>query len=124
MWKAVERHIKAGNMFFGAMEPMDDAHVLWDYIKHRSPFILSATGHTQGAAEEKRDWVRRHLGHETANTAVFVRDARNKAEYAQSGWLLIDDRTKAIDPWVEAGGIGILHKNANHTIAQLKELGV
>lgn len=123
-WKAIAVHVRRGKQFFAAMDPMTDAFVLWDYIKHRAPEICSATGHLKGAADEKRMWVRKHLGDETANIAHFVRDARDKAQFAAPTHILIDDRHKAIDPWVEAGGIGILHKDAKRTIAQLKELGL
>jgi hypothetical protein len=36
--------------------------------------------------------------------------------------ILVDDRNKSIDPWVEAGGIGVLHKSVPDTIGQLREL--
>ena len=55
------------------------------------------------------------------NTAAVGAD---KHEYAAPNHILIDDRDKAILPWREAGGIGILHTSANDTIAQLKELGL
>jgi len=123
-WKRIEMHVRKGGSFFEDMKPMVDAFVLWDYIKHRSPTICSATGHVVGAAQEKRNWVRRHLGVETANSARFVRDGRMKAQYAHPLAILIDDRKKVLDPWIEAGGIGILHTSADRTIAQLKEMGL
>lgn len=125
-WKAIERHVKSGGKFFEIMEPLDDAFVLWEYLQGlNKPLVInSATGHVIGASGEKRNWVRRHLGHEVANSARFVRDAVHKSQYAGPTKLLIDDRRKAIDPWVAAGGIGILHVNAHLTIAQLKEMGL
>ena len=125
-WKRIERHVKAGNPFFAAMTPLEDAFILWEYLLSTGkPLVIcSATGHVIGASGEKRDWVRRHLGHEIANSARFVRDAVNKAQYATPTTVLIDDRRKAIEPWVAAGGIGVLHTSALTTIAHLKELGV
>jgi len=35
---------------------------------------------------------------------------------------LIDDLPRNIDPWIEAGGIGILHKNTEDTIKKLKKI--
>ena len=35
---------------------------------------------------------------------------------------MIDDRPKNIEAWENAGGIGILHKSAKHTIDELKKL--
>ena len=123
-WKHVERHVKQGKPFFAAMSPMEDAYKLWNYVEKHSPTILSATGHIFGAGKEKRAWVRDHLGASVAEKAIFVRNSRDKAKYATSISILIDDRTKSITPWVEAGGIGILHTTTELTIKQLKELGL
>lgn len=123
-WKAIGAHVRAGNKFFEDMEPLDDAFVLWEFLKTLEvpKVICSATGHLVGASEEKRAWVRAHLGHETANSARFVRDGHLKAQYATPTTILIDDRPKVLAPFIEAGGIGILHTSAESTIAQLKEI--
>lgn len=123
-WKHIGRHVKQGNPFFAAMCPMDDAFHLWNCVLKYNPTILSATGHIFGAGNEKRAWVRDHLGAATADKAIFVRNSRDKAKYASPTSILIDDRTKSITPWVEAGGIGILHKSAELTIRELKEYGL
>lgn len=123
-WKAVDKWVRAGKPFFGAMDPTDDAFVLWDYIEPYFPTILSATGHIHTAKHEKRDWVARHLGDTIAGMALFVRTSSDKAQYAAPNHILIDDRLKSIEPWIEAGGIGILHTSAEDTIEQLKQLGV
>lgn len=125
-WKSIERHVKSGGLFFEAMEPMADAFTLWEYLNELNvPVVInSATGHVLGAAQEKRNWVRRHLGHEAANHAIFVRDAVNKSSYATPTTVLIDDRRKAIDPWIERGGIGVHHINAMMTIQHLKDIGL
>ena len=49
-----------------------------------------------------------------------------KQKYAKKNGvpnILIDDWKKNIVEWEAAGGIGILHKSASATIAQLKKLG-
>lgn len=123
-WKHIGRHVKQGHPFFAAMNPLADAFHLWNYVVKHQPTILSATGHIFGAGEEKRMWVRQHLGSDAAHRAIFVRNSRDKAKYASATAILIDDRKKSIDPWVEAGGVGILHTSAELTIKQLKELGL
>lgn len=123
-WKHIERHVKQGNPFFAAMGMMHDAYRLWNYVAPYGPTILSATGHIFGAGKEKRAWVRDHLGAGVADKAIFVRKSQDKAKHATPTSILIDDRTKSITPWVEAGGIGILHKNAELTIRELKEYGI
>ncbi len=121
-WAKVAKLGKEGKEFFGAMEPMPDAFELWDYVKKYDPIILSATGHHRNAASEKREWVRRHLGDRFANTAIFVTSASDKAQYAKPFAVLIDDRKKAIDPWIESGGVGVHHVSAEDSIDQLKAL--
>lgn len=123
-WKMIAIHVKKGGKFFEEMDMMDDAPVLWDYIKHRDPIICSATGHIRGAKDEKRASVRAKLGDDVANRAQFVRDASQKGEHAAPGRVLIDDRQKALDSFIAAGGMGILHTSAADTIAQLRELGL
>lgn len=125
-WKMIEQHVKTGKPFFSAMRPMDDARVLWGYLNTLSipKYICTATGHIRGAGEEKREWIRKHLGHDVANQARIVRNGEDKSRYASPTTILIDDRRKVVDPWVAAGGVGILHVSAANTIANLKELGL
>lgn len=123
-WGRVARMGKEGKMFFGAMDPMADAFDLWSYVEKYDPIILSATGHHHNAENEKREWVRRHLGDRFANTAIFVTSASDKAQYASPTSVLIDDRAKAIHPWIDAGGIGVHHVSAEDSIDQLIGLGI
>ncbi|MCK9369633.1 hypothetical protein M0R04_06975 [Candidatus Dojkabacteria bacterium] len=124
-WKRVRRWIENGNKFFEDMDPMPDAHILWDYIKKYDPTVLTAIGSAcKGASGEKLSWVRKHLGSRAASTAIMVQTSADKAQYAKPYCVLIDDREKSIDPWRAAGGIGILHVSALDTVAQLKKLGL
>lgn len=120
-WHTIGRMAHHGYEFWGVMDPMEDAFDLWNYIKDRAPEILSATGHVGNAAVEKHKWVATHLGDVTVH---LVRKSKDKAEFAAAHHILIDDREKSIEPWVAAGGIGILHTSAAVTIRQLKELGL
>ena len=120
-WQTVGWMAKNGKPFWGAMDPIPDAFVLWDYVKRYNPEILSATGHVGNATEEKHEWIKKHLGNVPTN---LVRKSADKAQFAAPNHILIDDRAKALDPFIAAGGIGILHKSAAETIRQLKELGL
>jgi len=123
-WGAVDRYMKSGKPFFSAMSPMKDAMELWGYVKKYDPEILTATGHvqTQTVLKEKPAWVAKNIGdHVKVN---MVAKSSEKAKFAGPNVILIDDRRKSIDPWVAAGGIGILHTSAENTIKQLKELGL
>lgn len=122
-WKRIIDHVRAGNQFFGAMKPLPDAMELWRYIGKHPHFILTAAGpRIPRAEEEKRAWARKHFG--TGVRVEVVESAKAKSRFAAPNVILIDDRAKAIDPWVAAGGIGILHTSAAKTIAALQELGL
>lgn len=124
MWKMIANYQKQfGPILWRNFDTMPDAYDLWNYIKKYNPQILTATGPAQyNAAQQKRGWVTEHFG---SNVRVNVTEAaRDKAQYAKPNAILIDDKLKAINPWVAAGGIGILHTSAANTIRQLKELGL
>lgn len=123
-FKNLEQHMSTNNKFFEIMDPIPDAMHLWNYVKKYHPVILSSTGRIPGAEEEKRAWVRKHLGGAVASSALFVKKASEKALYAGPNHILIDDKVKAIDPWIAASGIGILHTTAASTIEKLTELGL
>lgn len=121
MWHAIHSY-DAKHPFFYDLEKMPDFDELFDfvieYFDHDTIGFLTASGHTPvDAPQQKRRWIRRYVG--DYNTIV-VPKSLDKAQYAKPNIILIDDRAKSIDPWVEAGGIGILHTNAKDTIAQLK----
>lgn len=122
MWKAVTKFSEDGGELWFNLPLMDDAHQLWDYVKRHDHEILSATGKkSYNAAEQKRRWISKHFGNVKVN---LVQKAVEKAGHARPGDILIDDKMKAIQPWRDAGGIGILHTSAADTIRQLKELGM
>lgn len=120
-WQTIGWMAKNGKPFWGTMDPMPDANQLWTYVKKYNPEILSATGHVGNATSEKHDWVKRHLGNVKVH---LVQKSSDKSQFAAPNHILIDDRQKSIEPFLAAGGIGILHKSAADTISQLKELGI
>ena len=65
----------------------------------------------------KTKWIEKHL---TPNPTKIIYEP-NKEKYAHPSAIIIDDRSKVIDPWIAAGGIGILHVDGrlDNTIAQL-----
>lgn len=123
MWKSIGWHQKNGGQLWLELPLMSDAQVLWDYVKKYDPQILSAAGNASfGAEAQKHKWVAKHFG---TNVVVnIVEKAVLKAEFAAPGFILIDDKLKAINPWRAAGGTGVLHSSAADTIEQLKVLGL
>lgn len=123
MWKALGEYQKQGGEFFYELGPMADASTLWSYVARYNPEVLTAAGNPEyNADQQKRRWVSENIG---PNVKVNVtRKSRDKAQYADKNHILIDDKEKSINPWIAAGGIGILHTSAEDTIAQLKKLGI
>lgn len=53
---------------------------------------------------------------------MFGPYSKDKHRHCKLGDILIDDRSSNIEEWRAAGGIGILHKNYEDTLSQLKKL--
>lgn len=121
MWDYIMKETETNKWFYN-LPKMEGADTLYNYVKGYKHTFLSASGDDPKwqIANQKKGWVKKYYGAKT----IVVKHSRNKAKYATENSILIDDRSKSIKPWVEAGGIGILHKNVSDTIRQLKELGL
>ena len=97
---------------------------LWDFISPYKPSILT-TPMQKGSEIGKAFWINENLHPEPIN--VFMSGEKYTRAISEDGApaILIDDWSKNIIPWNEAGGIAIQHKNGNTaaTIATLKKLG-
>lgn len=113
---------KVGIEFWSHMPKLSDTDKLWSFIKPHGPKILSAPARSiEFCVDGKKSWIKKHLGSNVES--IFVR-ARDKAKYANPNSILIDDLEKNINSWRSNNGIGILHKNSEDTIRQLKALGI
>ena len=74
------------------------------------------------AGEDKINWIRRMLSKDIPVNIVYKEEKKNFCTGAHC--ILIDDFSRNIKEWEECGGTGILFKNAEDTIAQLKERGI
>lgn len=123
VWSSIKHYNDTVQPFFETLDKLPDADTLFNFIKQNfaNYYILSASGHTPpDAADQKRRWVANHYGKDVITK--IVTKSPDKAQYANEYTILIDDRSKSIDPWVAAGGIGILHIHALDTIKQLKQI--
>ena len=68
------------------------------------------------AKTQKTHWLNKHNIPYKAN---FVRTKTEKAQFANSNSILIDDSVGCISPYIAAGGHGILHTNSSETISIL-----
>lgn len=123
MWASVGHYDKTVGPFFESLEKMPDADQLWSFLRQNfvNIFILSAAGYTpRNGAEQKKNWVAKNFGRDVV--VKVVTGSGDKAAFANENTILIDDREKSIHPWIAAGGIGILHRNASETIHMLKDV--
>ena len=121
-WGAIKRYENDGHEFWGEMDFMPDGRILWDYIKKYDPIVLTASGSVGDAPREKREWVAKHLG--PSVKCIVVSAGADKASYAASNHILIDDASKAIKPLAAAGGIPVFHRSALESIQELQRLGL
>jgi 5'(3')-deoxyribonucleotidase len=133
--KSFDKYLEANKKRFDADHPhlfrnlpwMRDGKRLWKYISNFRPHILSA--HTNSwqptSKDDKMVWIKNHLTPLPYKIHILRRE--EKKNYATKGDgipnVLIDDWDKNINEWKAAGGIGILHRNAESTIATLRNLG-
>jgi len=108
---------------FQTLDPMHDAFVLINHLDMLpvEKQILSSTARPDShdaIAPQKLEWLRAHGINYKAN---FVPGKSLKYKFATPHSIIIDDTKSVIDDWNKAGGIGILHKNAESTIAMLKK---
>lgn len=85
--------------------------------------ILSSTSNRPTAplvAKQKRIWLDNNGFADLKSN--FVQTKKDKSNFATPTSLLIDDSKACIEPFIEKGGIGILHINAMDTILQLSKL--
>ena len=121
MWKQIKEYNYNVEPWFETLPKRDDADMLWKYVNDNFDDIeiLTATGNTpKDAAQQKRNWIAKNYGsHIKVNT---VGDGAQKGIFANPSTILIDDRSKAIDPFRSSGGIGILHTDTVSTIEKLQ----
>ena len=113
------------NEEFKTLEWHQGGRELLEFIKLYSDVkveILSSSGglkHHKLVKKQKKHWLKSKLINYKAN---IVPARKHKTEYATSKTILIDDTEQIIIDFNKAGGIGILHKNIDETLAKLKTL--
>jgi hypothetical protein len=108
-----------GEEFWSTMNWNPGGKELVDFVKSTGIHteILTA-GMGSHAANGKQAWLKKHgLGNIPFN---IVRSGLVKHEYASTGDMLIDDMEENIKLFIQAGGMGIIHKNTSQTINELK----
>ena len=110
---------------FESLEWFPGGKELLDFIQNETDWeveILSSSGgekfHTEVAAQ-KVVWL---CNNGIPYKANIVPGRKHKTAYATPETILIDDTEDIIVNFNAAGGLGILHKDANETLAKLRTL--
>jgi hypothetical protein len=117
-WDVIDHQV--GMRFWRGMPWMPEGRALWDYIKPYKPTLLTAPSYHKSSTEGKTLWVEDHI----PGTPIVFKQAKQKADLAGPNIILIDDREDTIMSWKAKNGIGILYKNTDQTINELKLLGI
>lgn len=116
--------IEGGN--FATLDLFPGAIELLDYVKTLESKvnveILSSSGgelfHGR-VLEQKLQWLKEHNITYTAN---ITNGSRKKALYASgNNRILVDDTDYVIKAFMDAGGIGILHRDVKNTIKLIED---
>jgi 5'(3')-deoxyribonucleotidase len=109
--------------FFERLKPMPDAFELvsgvseWAIDNNFDVAILTGSPAEWGYLQKFR-WGREHF----PNIPTIVCKSKEKHFYCTPGDILIDDRTKYMDLWVNSGGTFIVHKTAKESLERLQRL--
>lgn len=105
--------------FYQDMPPMADWPVLWDFLRHLRPTMLTGIPWSvDEAPQNKRDWCEIHA----PGAPVITCKSIDKCLHGRPGDLLIDDWEKHQARWVNMGGIWITHTSARDTIKKIYEI--
>jgi 5'(3')-deoxyribonucleotidase len=113
-WRELARHPD----FYGSLPLMSDANILFNGVRHLDPIILTGLPRGQWAAPQKVRWAAEHF----PGTRILTVMAVDKRNHAQEGDILVDDQLKHAHLWEGAGGIFVHHRDAESTLAKLREI--
>lgn len=106
--------------FFLDLEPMKDAYVLYDAVKHLDPIFLTGCPRGYWAVPQKLKWRDKYF----KDVPMICTESVNKKVHCRPGDVLVDDWHKHAHLWEAKGGHFVLHTSALDSIEKLKVLGV
>jgi 5'(3')-deoxyribonucleotidase len=112
MWSQINSHPS----YFRDMPVCPGALNFFKSIEALNPIVLTACPRTNyaHAAQQKREWVREHLGRHVHVLPVIGGTSKPLFMHA-AGDILIDDFERNTTAWAKAGGVAILHRNFEDT---------
>lgn len=131
-WELVDKY---GVKWWSEMDWHKGGKELWEYVLQYDPIILSSPSRSRDCIAGKAIWCRRELNIKQKEPTVSPKNHRwdedskmifntQKELFAKryENSILIDDTKDKIKKWEKEGGIGILHKNVDQTLRELKKI--
>lgn len=117
MWDAI-RNV---DHFYSKLEPIEGGLITLEWARERygkkNVEILTGVPKPDKeiafAVEDKREWIKKHVGDDIVVNTVLRADKVNFAKHCLC--ILIDDHPGNIKAWGKAGGSGILYRNSLDT---------
>lgn len=111
--------------FYENLDWLEGGRELWEYVKDKHPTILTGLPLGKWAEPQKRRWCERELGPRIpVETCMSRRKAERAGELTPEGAVpvLVDDRVRLRDRWLERGGIFIHYTGTGQAIGELESL--
>ena len=115
---AVWKRLANATNFYGSLDEMPDARLLFDAVKHLKPTILTGLPLGNWAAPQKVEWAIEHF----PGVPIITCMARDKHKHMKPGDVLVDDRENHRAAYEKAGVVFIHHKNAADSLRQLSRI--
>lgn len=114
--------------FYRGLEPMEDHEEMVRLVRHLQKhyevaFLSVCYGDDFQRIYDDKLYNLMNVGYRGI-PLIGVTRSRDKAKWAHSASLLIDDRSRSCNPFREAGGHAIKHRSAQKTLEELKQLKV
>jgi len=118
-------HIYSFRGFFAKIPAYKGAGDFFAELLRITPHVMLLTAPSRTNFElcksQKLEWIRNEMPKVNGYPPMVIFE-KNKYIYACPNSILIDDYGKKIGKWIEAGGIGIKHKNFEQTLQKLSSI--
>jgi len=110
-----------GTDFFAHLDKLPDADRIVDLaIKYAGSYSICSSplrGDHKNSAQNKIKWIQENLNPQPNDIVITGK----KDSYAKGKNILIDDRQKVLQPWIERGGIGIWYNAYIHDVSKVEK---
>ena len=108
-----------GTDFFSTLNKLPHADKIVDLaIKYAGSYSICSSplrGDAKNSAFYKTEWIKKNLSPQPKQIIITGK----KDSYAKGKNILIDDRQKVLQPWIDRGGIGIWYNAYIHDVEKV-----